>query len=112
MKVNSNIQAMVSSNVLKNSEKRLAKSSAKLSSGYKINEAKDNPAGMAISNKMRAQIQSLNRANQNSSNAVNVIETAEGALSEIQDMVQRINELSVKASNCRNKHTHFKMTPS
>lgn len=102
MKVNSNIQAMIAGNVLKNNEIRQSNSTQKLSSGYRINKAKDNPAGMAISNRMRAQIQNLNRANQNASNAVNVIETAEGALGEIQDMVQRINELSIKAANGTN----------
>ena len=84
MKVNSNIQAMVAGSVLRNNEARQANSTQKMSSGYKLNNAKDNPAGMAISNRMRAQIQSLNRANQNATNAVNVIETAEGALSELQ----------------------------
>ena len=102
MKVNSNIQAMIAGNVLKNNETRQADSTRKMSSGYKINKAKDNPAGMAISNRMRAQIQSLNRANQNASNAVNVIETAEGALGEIQDMIQRMSELSIKAANGTN----------
>ena len=99
MKVNSNIQAMIAGNVLRNNETRQSESTERLSSGYRLNHAKDNPAGMAISNRMRAQIESLNKANQNASNAVNVIETAEGALSEIQDMVQRISELSVKAAN-------------
>ena len=102
MKVNSNIQAMIASNVLRGNELRQSESTERLSSGYRLNHAKDNPAGMAISNKMRAQIASLNRANQNSSNAVNVIETAEGALAEIQDMVQRISELSIKAANDTN----------
>lgn len=102
MKVNSNIQAMIAGGVLRNNETRQSNSTQKLSSGYKINNAKDNPAGMAISNRMRAQIQSLNRANQNATNAVNVIETAEGALAEIQDMVQRMSELSVKAANGTN----------
>ncbi|MCR5508909.1 MAG: flagellin FliC3 [Lachnospiraceae bacterium] len=99
MKVNSNIQAMVAGGVLRGNEARQAESTRKMSSGYKLNKAKDNPAGMAISNRMRAQIQSLNRANQNATNAVNVIETAEGALGEIQDIVQRMSELSIKAAN-------------
>ena len=102
MKVNSNIQAMIAGNVLRNNETRQSESTERLSSGYRLNHAKDNPAGMAISNRMRAQIASLNKANQNASNAVNVIETAEGALSEIQNMVQRMNELSVKAANGTN----------
>ncbi len=102
MKINSNIQAMITNNILKSNEDQLSKSSEKLSSGYRINSAKDNPAGMAITNRMNAQIRSLKKANQNASNAVNVIETAEGALAEIQDMVQRMNELAVKASSGTN----------
>jgi len=102
MKINSNIQAMITNNILKRNEGLLSKSSEKLSSGYRINSAKDNPAGMAITNKMNAQIKSLNKANQNASNAVNVIETAEGALAEIQEMIQRMNELAVKASSGTN----------
>lgn len=102
MKINSNIQAMITNNVLKKNENQLSKSTEKLSSGYRINSAKDNPAGMAITNRMNAQIRSLNRANQNASNAVNVIETAEGALAEIQEMAQRMNELAVKAASGTN----------
>ncbi|MCR5420871.1 MAG: flagellin FliC3 [Lachnospiraceae bacterium] len=99
MKINSNIQAMIAGSVLRSNETKQSESTERMSSGYRINNAKDNPAGMAISNRMRAQIASLNKANQNASNAINVVETAEGALSEIQDMVQRISELSVKAGN-------------
>lgn len=102
MKINQNIQAMVTSNILTTNESRLATSSEKLSSGYKINHAKENPAGLAISNKMKAQIRGLERASQNASNGISVIETAEGALAEIQSMVQRINELSVQAANGTN----------
>ncbi|MCR5733416.1 MAG: flagellin FliC3 [Lachnospiraceae bacterium] len=102
MKVNSNIQAMIASNVLKNNENRFSASSERMSSGYKINRAKDNPAGMAITNRMHSQLESLNRANQNSSNAVNVIQTAEGALSEVQDMLQRMKELTIQAANGTN----------
>lgn len=99
MKINSNIQAMITNNVLARNEKNLSDSSERLSSGFRINSAKDNPAGMAITNKMNSQIKSLTKANQNSKNAVNAISTAEGALSEIQDMIQRLNELAVKSSN-------------
>ncbi len=99
MKINSNIQAMIAGNVLRSNESRQSASTERMSSGYKINNAKDNPAGMAISNKMRAQIANLNKANQNASNAVNVVETADGAMGEIQDIIQRISELSVKAAN-------------
>ncbi len=102
MKINSNIQAMITNNVLSRNEGALSASSEKLSSGYRINSAKDNPAGMAITNRMNSQIMSLGKANQNSKNAKNVIATAEGALSEIQEMVQRMTELAVKASNGSN----------
>ncbi len=102
MKINQNIQAMVTSNILTTNESRLATSSEKLSSGYKINHAQENPAGLAISNKMKAQIRGLERASQNASNGISVIETAEGALSEIQSMVQRMNELAVQAANGTN----------
>lgn len=99
MKINSNIQAMIANSVLKSNEEKYSKSTEKLSSGYKINHAEDSPAGMAISNRMHAQIKSLEKATQNSSNGINVVQTAEGALSEIHNMLQRMNELSVKASN-------------
>ncbi len=102
MKINSNIQAMITNNVLSRNENELSKASEKLSSGYRINSAKDNPAGMAITNRMNSQIRSLNKANQNSKNAKNAIATAEGALSEIQNMVQRMTELAVKAANGTN----------
>ncbi len=102
MKINSNIQAMITNNVLSRNESALSASSEKLSSGYRINSAKDNPAGMAITNRMNSQIRSLNKANQNSKNAKNAISTAEGALSEIQNMIQRMSELAVKASNGTN----------
>lgn len=99
MKINSNIQAQIANSVLKANESKYAKATEKLSSGYKINHAEDAPAGMAITNRMHAQLAALNKATQNASNGISVIQTAEGALSEIQDMVQRMNELSVKAAN-------------
>lgn len=99
MKINSNIQAMITNNVLLRNEKQLSNSTEKLSSGYRINSAKDNPAGMAITNKMNAQIRSLTKATQNSKNAVNAISTAEGALTEVENMIQRLNELGIKAAN-------------
>ncbi|NLG03853.1 MAG: flagellin FliC3 [Clostridia bacterium] len=102
MKINSNISALLSSNVLTTNEGLLADSSERLSSGYKINHAKDNPAGLAISYKMNAQIRGLKRASANAANGVSVIESAEGALTEIQSMIQRINELAVKAANGTN----------
>ena len=98
MKINSNIQALVAQNVLRTNEEKHASSTEKLSSGFKINHAKDSPAGMAIGNRMNAQIRSLYKAKDNASNAVNVVQTADGALTEVHNMLQRMNELGIKAS--------------
>lgn len=102
MKINSNIQAMIANNVLQKNEKAYSASTEKLSSGYRINSAKDSPSGMAITNRMSAQLKSLGKAKQNSANAINAIEIAEGAMSEIQSILQRMNELAVKGSNGTN----------
>ena len=99
MKINSNIQGMITQSILNFNEEKLSKSTQKMSSGYKINRAKDNPAGMAISNKMRAQLSSLDRANKNANNGRNVVQIADGALNEIENMLQRMNELSIKSAN-------------
>lgn len=99
MKINSNSTAVITGNYLLRAENALSKSTERLSSGYKINNASDNPAGYAISSKMRAQIKSLEKAANNADDAVNFIRTGEGALTEIQSMVQRMNELSVQAAN-------------
>ena len=98
MKINHNIQALISRNTLTTNENQLANSTERLSSGYKINHARENPAGLAISYKMNAQIRGLKRASQNAANGISVIEAAEGALTEIQAMVQRMNELAVQAA--------------
>ncbi len=98
MKINSNIQALVAQNVLRTNEEKHASSTERLSSGFKLNHAKDSPAGMAISNRMNAQIRSLYKAKDNASNAVNVVQTADGALTEVHNMLQRMNELAIKAS--------------
>ena len=98
MKINSNMQALIAQNVLRTNEEKNAASTEKLSSGFKINHAKDSPAGMAVSNRMNAQIKSLYKAKDNASNAVNVVQTADGALTEVHNMLQRMNELGVKAS--------------
>ena len=99
MRINYNVTAMLSNNALSNNDKLLSKSMERLSSGMKINRAKDNPAGLAMAKRMNAQIRGLDMANQNSSDGVSVIETADGALNEVAAMLQRINELAVKASN-------------
>lgn len=99
MKINSNIQALIANSVLKANEEKYSTSTEKMSSGYKINHAKDSPAGMAISNRMNAQIRSLNKASDNASNAINVVQTADGALTEVHNMLQRMSELAVKGAN-------------
>ncbi|MBR1478547.1 MAG: flagellin [Lachnospiraceae bacterium] len=99
MRINYNVSAMLSNNALANSDKKLAASLQRLSTGLKVNRAKDNPAGLAMSKRMNAQIEGVNMASQNSSDGISVIEIADGALSEVADMLQRMNELCVKAAN-------------
>lgn len=102
MKINQNMSAVRTNNQLLRTEKNLAASMERLSSGYKINHASDNPAGMAISNKMKAQIDALDQAEDNSSDGVSVLQIADGALNEVSSMLQRVRELSVQAANGTN----------
>lgn len=76
----------------------LAKSAEKLSSGYRINRAADDAAGLSISEKMRGQIRGLDRASTNAQDGISLIQTAEGALNEIHSIIQRMRELSVQAA--------------
>lgn len=99
MKINSNGTAIVTNNYLHRAEKTLSKSTERLSSGYKINNASDAPAGYAISSKMRAQIKSLEKAQDNADTAVDFVKTGDGAMEEVQAMIQRMGELAVKAAN-------------
>jgi flagellin len=99
MRINYNVSAMLSNNALANNDNLLSKSLERLSSGLKINHAKDNPAGLAMSKRMNAQIEGVSTASQNASDGVSVIEIADGALSEVADMLQRMNELAVKSAN-------------
>lgn len=98
MKINYNMSAVIANDTLAKTDTALSKSIEKLSSGYKINHAKDSPSGIAIAKKMHDQIRGLNRAAQNASDGISVIETAEGTLAEVQDMLQRMNELAIKGS--------------
>jgi flagellin len=82
-----------------------AKSTEKLSSGYRINRAADDAAGLAISEKMRKQIRGLTQASSNAQDGISAVQTAEGALNEVQDMLQRMNELAVKAANGTNSES-------
>lgn len=99
MKINYNVSAIIANAALSVNEKKYNVSSEKLSTGYKVNHAKDNPSGIAIAKRMNAQLRGLEQANQNASNAISVVSTAEGALTEMQSMVQRMNELAVQAAN-------------
>lgn len=99
MKVNHNIAAVLANSRLKTTEKGLANSVGRLSSGYKINSAKDNPAGFAIAHKMSTQLRGLEKASDNALDGVSAIETAEGALNEVQSMLQRLRELAVQSAN-------------
>lgn len=83
----------------------LQKSTEKLSSGYKINRAADDAAGLSISEKMRNQIRGLNKASDNAQDGISLVQTAEGALNEVHSMLQRMSELSVQAANGTNDAT-------
>ena len=102
MKISSNITAMMIVGNMDKASKKSTTAMERLSSGMKINAAKDNPAGWAISNKLDVQSQGLNRANQNSMDAISLVQTTEGALNEIHDMLNRIRELSVQSINDSN----------
>jgi flagellin len=102
MRINHNIAALRANNQLGKTNNLLDKSLEKLSSGFRINRAADDPAGMAISQKMKTQIAGLDQANRNASDGISVIQTAEGALTEVEAMIQRMRELAVQASNGTN----------
>ena len=102
MVVQHNLTAMNSNRMLGLTTKTQAKSTEKLSSGYKINRAADDAAGLSISEKMRKQIRGLTQASANAQDGISAVQTAEGALNEVQDMLQRMNELAVKSSNGTN----------
>nr|WP_300841104.1 flagellin [uncultured Acetatifactor sp.] len=99
MVVQHNLTAMNSNRMLGITTKTQAKATEKLSSGYKINRAADDAAGLAISEKMRKQIRGLTQASANAQDGISAVQTAEGALTEVHDMLQRMNELAVKAAN-------------
>lgn len=102
MRINTNIAALNTYRQLNNNTVQGGKSLEKLSSGLRINKAADDAAGLAISEKMRAQIRGLNQASRNSQDGISMIQTAEGALSETQSILQRMRELAVQAGNDTN----------
>ncbi len=105
MVVQHNLTAMNSNRMLGITTGSQAKSTEKLSSGYRINRAADDAAGLAISEKMRKQIRGLTQASANAQDGISAVQTAEGALNEVHDMLQRMNELAVKAANGTNSES-------
>ncbi len=105
MVVQHNMQAMNANRMLGITTKSQAKSTEKLSSGYRINRAADDAAGLAISEKMRKQIKGLDQASTNAQDGISSVQTAEGALTEVHSMLQRMNELAVQAANGTNSET-------
>ena len=102
MVVQHNLRAMNANRMLGITQGTLSKSAEKLSSGYKVNRAADDAAGLSISEKMRKQIRGLSQASLNAEDGISAVQTAEGALTEVHDMLQRMNELAVKAANGTN----------
>lgn len=99
MIINHNLSAMYAERSLRVTQSSLDKNMEKLSSGMRINRAGDDASGLAVSEKMRSQIRGLNQASTNASNGISFIQTTEGYLQETQDIIQRLRELSVQASN-------------
>jgi flagellin len=102
MRINNNLMAMNTHRQMGITASSQTKSMEKLSSGYRINRAGDDAAGLAISEKMRAQIKGLNQASRNSQDAISLVQTAEGALNETQNILQRMRELAVQSANDTN----------
>jgi flagellin len=102
MVVQHNMTAMNANRMLGVTTSAQAKNTEKLSSGYQINRAADDAAGLTISEKMRSQIRGLTQASANAQDGISVVQTAEGALGEVEDMLQRMNELALKSANGTN----------
>ncbi len=98
MRISYNVSAVLANNSLTKNDNKLQQSLGRLSSGLRIVNAKDDPAGLAISKRMNAQIEGIDQATRNSGDGVSIIEIADGTLGEIHDMLQRVNQLAVKAS--------------
>lgn len=103
MRINNNLMAMNTHRQFSINNDNVAKSTEKLSSGYRINRAGDDAAGLAISEKMRAQIRGLNMASKNSQDAISLIQTAEGALTETHSILQRMRELATQSASDTNQ---------
>lgn len=105
MRINSNIVAQVTTRMISDKQNSMDKSMEKLNSGYRVNRAADDTAGLAISEKMRGQIKGLNKAMGNTQDAMSLVNTAEGALHETHAMLQRIRELAVQSANDTNTNS-------
>lgn len=99
MRINTNIAAIIANKNLTAAQEKASKSLERLSSGYKINHASDDAAGMAIAAKLRTQIRGLEQSSKNAADGISVVQTAEGALNEIEAMLQRVRELAVQGAN-------------
>ena len=99
MIINYNVSSMIANNALARNDAALSKTLERLSSGYKINHAKDNASGLAMSRRMNAQLRGLDVAGDNVNDGISIVEIADGAMSEIHDILQRMNELAVKSCN-------------
>ena len=108
MVIQHNLTAMNANRMLNVTTSAQSKSAEKLSSGYKINHAADDAAGLSISEKMRKQIRGLTQASSNAQDGVSAVQTAEGALTEVHSMLQRMNELAVQSANGTNSQTDHK----
>ncbi|MGP8289314.1 flagellin N-terminal helical domain-containing protein [Vreelandella zhanjiangensis] len=97
--LNTNLTSLLVQNNLRNSQQAIQTSMQRLSSGLRINSAKDDPAGQAIANRMGAQIRGMHQAIRNTNDGISMVQTAEGSLNQINDNLQRIRELSVQAGN-------------
>ncbi len=103
--INTNVKSLVAQNALNVNNRSLSRTMEQLSTGKRINSAGDDAAGLAISNKMTAQIRGLNQAVRNANDAISMIQTAEGATQEITNMLQRMRELAVQSANDTNTST-------
>ncbi|HEY7068282.1 MAG TPA: flagellin, partial [Chloroflexota bacterium] len=99
MMINTNIMALDAQRNLNSTSTDLATQVQRLSSGLRINSAADDAAGLAISQKLETQVKGLNQAQRNAQDGISMVQTAEGAMNEVQNMLQRMRELSVQASN-------------
>ena len=100
--INTNYLSLVAQNNLQKSQSALGTAIERLSSGLRINSAKDDAAGQAIANRMTSQIQGLNQAQRNANDGISVAQTAEGALNQVNENLQRVRELTVQAANSTN----------